>query len=130
MIKKLDSFPAEDGHIESILIGVWDIKVSFQDWKGRKLVLIFKDVEEIHRVDCGEQTILYNDVGEFRVKELESDLKEYCFVGSWNEEAFLNLKAKSLEIYEVGVSKNANTALFLMDLDYIGEQSVDEIVDV
>ncbi len=130
MIKKLDSFPAEDGHIESILIGVWDVKVSFQDWRGRKLVLIFKDVEEVHRVNCGEQTILYNDVGGFRVNELERDLKEYCFVGSWDEEAFLSLKAKSLEIYEVGVAKDANTALFEMDLDYIGDQSVDEVVNV
>ncbi len=130
MIKKLDSFPAEDGHIESILIGVWDVKVSFQDWRGRKLVLIFKDVEEVHRRDYGEQTILYNDVGGFKVNELERDLKEYRFVGSWDEEAFLSLKAKSFEIYEVGVAKDANTALFEIDLDYIGDQSVDEIIDV
>ncbi len=31
-IEKKNSFPAEDGHIESIWIGVDQVKVSFQTW--------------------------------------------------------------------------------------------------
>lgn len=42
----------------------------------------------------------------------------------------MSIKAKSMEIYEVGDSKDANTALFEMDLEYIGGQSVEEIVDI
>ena len=30
-----------------------------------------------------------------------------------------------MEIYEVGVSKDINTALFEIDLNYIGEQSLE-----
>ena len=30
-VRKLVSFPAEDGHIESVLVGVQEVKVSFQD---------------------------------------------------------------------------------------------------
>ena len=57
-------------------------------------------------------------------------MKEYRFVGSWDEGASMSIKAKSMEIYEVGDSKDANTALFEMDLEYIGGQSVEEIVDI
>lgn len=35
--KNLDSFPSEDGHIESILIGFDQVKVSFQTWDSKKL---------------------------------------------------------------------------------------------
>ncbi len=34
---RLSSFPAEDGHIESVLIGVQEVKVSFQKWRGKNL---------------------------------------------------------------------------------------------
>lgn len=34
-INRLDCFPAEDGHIESVLIGVEKVKVSFQTWAKR-----------------------------------------------------------------------------------------------
>lgn len=123
-IKKLDSFPAEDGYIESVLIGVQVIKVSFQDWKGRMLVIIFQDALEFQGYDSDEQSILYQDIGEFSVKELGNGFKEYRFVGAWDDKAFLSIKAKFIEIYEVGVITDCNTALFEMDLDYIGGQPV------
>ena len=123
-IKKLDSFPAEDGHIESVLIGVQVIKVSFQDWKGRRLVIIFQDTLEIQGYDSEEQSILYQDIGEFSVKELGNELKEYRFIGAWDDNAFLSIKAKAIEIYEVGAITDWNTALFEMDLEYIGGQQV------
>ena len=123
-IKKLDSFPAEDGHIESVLIGVQVIKVSFQDWKGRRLVIIFQDTLEIQEYDSEEQSILYQDISEFSVKELGNELKEYRFIGAWDDNAFLSIKAKAIEIYEVGAIIDWNTALFEMDLEYIGGQQV------
>ena len=123
-IMKLDSFPAEDGHIESVLIGVQVIKVSFQDWKGRRLVIIFQDTLGIQGCDSEEQSILYQDIGEFSVKELGNELKEYRFVGAWDDKAFLNIKAKAIEIYEVGAITDWNTALFEMDLEYIGGQQI------
>lgn len=129
-IRMLDSFPAEDGHIESILIGVQVIKVSFRDWKGRKLVIIFQDVEAFHGCDSEEQSILYHDIGEFAVRELEKELKEYRFVGSWDEQAFFSIKAKAIEIYEVGVTTNSNSALFEMGLEYIGGQAADKVFDI
>lgn len=46
-MKKVDSFPAADGHIESILIGAWKVKVSFQTWDRRQLVLIYSDVKNV-----------------------------------------------------------------------------------
>lgn len=123
-IMKLDSFPVEDGHIESVLIGVQVIKVSFQDWKGRRLVIIFQDTLGIQGCDSEEQSILYQDIGEFSVKELGNELKEYRFVGAWDDKAFLNIKAKAIEIYEVGAITDWNTALFEMDLEYIGGQQI------
>lgn len=123
-IKKLDSFPAEDGHIESVLIGVQVIKVSFQDWKGRRLVIIFQDTLEIQGYDSEEQSILYQDIGEFSVKKLGNELNEYRFIGAWDDKAFLSIKAKIIEIYEVGAITDWNTALFEMDLEYIGGQQV------
>lgn len=38
-MKKVDSFPAADGHIESILIGAWQVKVSFKHGIGGSLYL-------------------------------------------------------------------------------------------
>ena len=49
-VNRLSSFPAEDGHIESVLIGVQEVKVSFHDWRERKLVILFHDVEDFHGV--------------------------------------------------------------------------------
>ena len=38
-IERKDSFPAEDGHIESILIGVEQVKISFQTWDAKSWYL-------------------------------------------------------------------------------------------
>ena len=121
-VKKLDSFAPEDGHIESVLVGVQKLKVSFQDWRGKQLVILFHDVEEFHGMDSEWQCILNQDISEFTTRELENDINEYWFVGAWDENAFLKIRGKSMEIYEVGVSKSIETALFEVGLDYIGEQ--------
>jgi len=121
-VRKLESFPAEDGHIESVLVGVQEIKVSFQDWKGRKLVIIFHDVEEFHGFDSCEQCILNQDIGGFTICRTADKLNEYCFVGAWDEKTFLKIKGKKMEIYEVGIAKDIESALFDLDLNYIGGQ--------
>ncbi len=119
---KLDSFSAEDGHIESVLVGVQEIKVSFQDWRRRKLVIIFHNVEEFHGVDSSEQCILNQDIGGFFVYQTENGLNEYSFVGAWAESSFLKIKGKEMEIYEVGIANDINSALFEIDFNYIGDQ--------
>lgn len=121
-VKKLDSFAPEDGHIESVLVGVQELKVSFQDWRGRQLVILFHDVEEFHGIDSAWQCMFNQDIGEFTTHELENDFNEYCFVGAWDENTFLKIRGKSMEIYEVGVSKHIETALFEVGLEYIGDQ--------
>ena len=121
-VKKLESFAPEDGHIESVLVGVQELKVSFQDWSGKQLLILFHDVEEFNGIDSAGQCVFSQDIGEFTTHELENDFKEYCFVGAWDENAFLKIRGKSMEIYEVGVSKNIETALFEVGVEYIGDQ--------
>lgn len=43
-MRELKTFPAADGHIESVLIGFRKVKISFQTWDRKKLVLIYDDV--------------------------------------------------------------------------------------
>lgn len=74
MLQKLDHFPAEDGHIESILIGVDCMKVSFQTWDARKLVLIFKEVENI----CASHAV-NEDIGFFHTQLLDTGLSRFIF---------------------------------------------------
>lgn len=124
-VKKLESFAPEDGHIESVLVGVQELKVSFQDWRGKQLVLLFHDVEEFHSMDSAWQCMFNQDIGKFTICQLENDFNEYCFVGAWDENTFLKIRGKSMDIYEVGVSKHIETALFEVDLNYIGDQLPD-----
>ena len=119
---RLSSFPAEDGHIESVLIGVQEVKVSFQEWRGKKLVILFHGVEEFHGFDSREQSILNQDIGTFVINKIDDQFNEYCFVGEWDENTFLKIKGKSMDIYEVGTTKGLNTALFEIDLSFIGDQ--------
>ncbi len=122
LVRKLDSFTAEDGHIESVLVGEENMKVSFLDWKERKIVIIFYDVEEFHGADTSEQSIIGQDIGDFMIRTMENDLYEYCFIGAWDENAFLKIKAKCMEIYDVGVERGVDAALFEMDLSFIGDK--------
>ena len=48
-IMKRNSFPVADGHIESILIGCDDVKVSFQSWNAKKIVIIFRNCCGVNR---------------------------------------------------------------------------------
>ncbi len=68
------------------------------------------------------QCIFNQDIAEFIIRKLDNEFKEYCFVGAWDENTFLKIRGKSMEIYEVGVAQNINTALFEVDLNYIGDQ--------
>lgn len=121
-IEKKDSFPAEDGHIESILIGVDQVKVSFQTWDSKKLVFIFDNVEKVissHSV--------YGDIGEFQVISNKSGLKKYIFYSAWYEEnehekEVLSIEAEKMEIFQVGLGADINSAIFDVGYEYIGNQ--------
>lgn len=121
-IEKKDSFPAEDGHIESILIGVDRVKISFQTWDSRKLVLIFDNVEKVissHSV--------YGDIGGFQVRSDENALKKYIFYSAWYDEngvdqEVLLIEAEKMEIFQVGIGAEINSAVFDVGYEYVGNQ--------
>lgn len=121
-IQKKDSFPAEDGHIESILIGVDQVKISFQTWDSRKLILLYDHVEMIissHSV--------YGDIGRFEVLSGRSGFHKYVFYSAWynennDEEEVLSIEAEAMEIYQVGAGAEINSAIFDVGQEYIGGQ--------
>ena len=121
-IEKKDSFPAEDGHIESILIGVDQVKVSFQTWDSRKLVFIFDNVDTVlssHSV--------YGDISEFKVIPNKDNVKKYIFYSAWYDEnredkEVLSIEAEKMEIFQVGIGAEINSAIFDVGYEYVGEQ--------
>lgn len=121
-IEKKDSFPAEDGHIESILIGVDQVKVSFQTWDSRKLIFIFDNVDIIissHSV--------YGDISGFKVISGENKFKKYIFYSEWYDEngedkEVLSIEAEKMEIFQVGTGAEINSAIFDVGYEYVGEQ--------
>ena len=121
------SFPSEDGHIESILIGADTLKLSFQTWNSRQLILIFEDIEEV--VSCNA---VYGDIGEYREVDLGDGRKQYLFYSSWSDEteSVLSINAGGLKIYQVGENGGINSALFDVGYDYIGNQDICEYRDV
>lgn len=122
VIEKKESFPAEDGHIESILIGAEQTKVSFQTWDSRKLVFIFGNVEMIvssHSV--------YDDIGRFEIISGRNNFKKYIFYSAWHDEKnedkkVLTIEAEKMEIFQVGIDAEINSAVFDVGYEYIGDQ--------
>ena len=111
----MNSFPAEDGHIESILIGCSDVKISFQTWNEKALVIIFRDCEKIVSANS-----VYGDIGMFQCEYAENNINSYSFYDALTNEILLNILAKRIEIYEVGTTGNINGALFDVGYEYIG----------
>lgn len=119
-LQRLDCFPVEDGHIESILIGVEVVKVSFQTWDARQLVLIYRDVESV-----SESHAVYNDISKYTVTQLKDGLNRFCFFDGWHDDRLvLSIEAKTIEIVETGQNGGINSALFDVGYDYIGNQDV------
>ena len=122
MVEQEDSFSAEDGHIESILIGVDQVKVSFQTWDSRKLVFIFDNVDTVlssHSV--------YGDISGFKVISGKNKLKKYIFYSAWydengDEKEVLSIEAEKMDIFQVGIGAEINSAIFDVGYEYIGEQ--------
>ena len=114
---QLDSFPSDDGHIESILIGVEEVKVSFQTWNGKALVLIFKDVESVFSTHSG-----YGDIGSFLCKVYKDDYFKYDFYDASSDQSVLCIISKSMEIYDTGYAEDINGAIFDVGYGYIGNQ--------
>lgn len=126
-MKELSDFSPHDGHIESIVVGVGQVKISFQTWNCAKLVLIFDDVIEIRSIAA------MTDIGDFSViateieieGRTEKDFFSYTFLGTWDNDPVLYITARSMKIYEVGYAPSNDTALFDVGLDYIGDQRLD-----
>ena len=99
-INRLECFPAEDGHIESVLIGVEKVKVSFQTWDARMLVLIFNDVGAVTSLHS-----VYEDIGEFEVVSLEEGLKKYTFRSAWSDDSEQTKEVMLPRIWSQGKTK-------------------------
>lgn len=115
-MKELELFPECDGHIESILIGYSSVKVSFQTWDCRKLVLIYDEVESIN-----DQSSVFRDIGLYETAKLANGFIKYKFYDTDNN-LILDLVAKSIKIFEIGNKADINSALFDVGYDYIGDQ--------
>ena len=120
-IERKDSFAAEDGHIESILIGVDQAKISFQTWDSKKLVLIFDNVERVvssHSV--------YGDIGKFQISSAGNGLQKYIFYSAWHEDRekkeLLSIEAEKMNIFQVGIDAEINAAIFDVGYGYVGGQ--------
>lgn len=121
-----ESFPAEDGHIESILIGFDQIKVSFQTWDARQMVLLFEGAEKIMSSNS-----VYCDIVQFQAEKQDNNLLKYIFCDACDDNngkqrVCLTIEAKGLKIYEAGRSKDINSALFDVGKDFMGNQSHDK----
>ncbi len=126
-MRELADFSSHDGHIESIVIGAEQVKVSFQTWNCMEMVLIFDSVLEVF------STATMTDIGDFSVTAteiqtedgLEGGFFSYTFWESWDNDCILRIVAKSMKIYEVGCAQNDSAALLDVGLDYLGGQCLD-----
>lgn len=114
-----ETFPAEDGHIESILIGCDDTKVSFQTWNMKAMIIIFRNCEMVVSSHS-----IYGDIGGFYSHEYKEGLYIYSFHDAATDEKVLEIIAASIEIYEVGTAIDVNAALFDVGYNYIGNQHI------
>ena len=99
-------FPECDGHIKSIVIGYRRVKVSFQTWDCRKLVLIYDEVECI-----SDQSSIFRDIGLYESTKLASEFTKYTFYDT-DDNLILDILAKPIQIFEVGDMADINSALF------------------
>ncbi len=122
MIEKKEHFPAEDGHIESILIGAGQVKVSFQTWDARKFVLIFENVERIVSTHA-----VYGDISRYEVLPGSDKGTRYIFYSTWHDEdqeekGVLWIDAEKMEVFQVGIEAELNAAIFDVGYGYVGGQ--------
>lgn len=113
-MKELDTFSECDGHIESVLIGCETVKVSFQTWDAKKLVLIYHEVEEVKESHC-----VLGDISDYVEQNRQDGLMEYTF---WdvNDEAVLKILAKAVHIYHIDDDTDGAYTLHDIQGDDIG----------
>lgn len=119
-MREIKDFSECDGHVESILIGCGETKVSFQTWNAKKLVLIYYDVEQV--TECHA---VFPDISAYTKTQAENGLTQFDFIDV-DDMLVLRIVAKSVKMYEVGEDAEVSSALFHVGYDYIGNQSADE----
>lgn len=115
-MKELKVFPECDGHIESVLIGCRTVRVSFQTWNAKKLVLIYDDVESLK-----EQNSVFGDILEYTIAKTGNEFTQYIFFDA-NNNSVLSILARSVRIFETGENADIDSALFDVGYEYIGGQ--------
>lgn len=118
-MKELKDFPECDGHIESILIGCRMVKVSFQTWNAKKMVLIYFDVESVQ-----ERNSVFGDISEYTITKINDEFIQYAFFDG-DGDLVLSIFAKSVRVFEVGGNADINSALFDVGYEYIGGQNME-----
>lgn len=115
-MKELNGFSECDGHIESILIGCRTVKVSFQTWNAKRLVLIYSDTESVI-----EHNSVFGDISEYTITETNNEYTKYTFVDT-NNDSVLSICARSVRVFEIGENADTDSALFDVGYEYIGGQ--------
>lgn len=115
-MKELKSFSECDGHIESILIGCRTVKVSFQTWNAKKLVIIYDDAESVK-----EQNSVFGDISEYTISKADDEFTQYTFFDA-DSNSVLSILARSVGIFEIGENADIDSALFDVGHEYIGGQ--------
>ena len=118
-MKELKEFPECDGHIESILIGYRIVKVSFQTWDSKKIVLIYSDVESVQ-----ERNSVFGDILEYTITKMNDEFIQYAFFDG-DGDFVLSILANSVRVFEVGGNAGINSALFDVGYEYIGNQDME-----
>lgn len=94
------------------------MKISFQTWDGRQIVLIYNDVKKVTSLNS-----VYYDISTCQIVQIEDNKFEYTFYDSPDENIVLQIQAESIEIYETEeIASDINSALFEVGYDFIGNQ--------
>lgn len=70
---------------------------------------------------------VYGDIGEFQVSYSGNGLKKYIFYSAWYDEngedkEVLSIEAEKMEIFQVGIGAEINSAVFNVGYEYVGNQ--------
>lgn len=70
---------------------------------------------------------VYGDIGEFQESYSGNGLKKYIFYSAWYDEngenkEVLSIEAEKMEIFQVGIGAEINSAVFNVGYEYVGNQ--------
>lgn len=118
MSRKINTLNASDGHIESILIGYGQVKICFQTWDRRRVIIIYNGVTDVE-----DRQSVNRDVSFYSSHNYTETLIEFRYVDGDNEN-MLRIVAESVEMLKLDERGDINDALYNIDYMYIGGQQI------